>query len=187
MLMSLLEQYYPEIVRMSHLVGNPVERSVANKALDQVVLLDRGPLAEPREVEGLDIGLFRLLESQATNNWATDSGRFCLNAGDRYLDFHMPVSESVAVEAATKSYQEIANFVKNDPAIVAVVGVTYRVMALSAVRRHGFSSEELTLPPAIMDLARAYWQELLPNAKPSQFDTAHIVWHTRQSFLDTFA
>ena len=167
---------------------DPPVRALAKKALLQSAVLDHSGGAFPFEGEApTDIGIFRVLPTVAEIDWASDSGALRLEPGQTYLDYHLPKSADISNANADESYAGIAAFVQTRPEITHLMGVTHRIMALSAQRNQGFSTEPVQLPEPVMAYAAAFWQRMMPEANPRHFKTAHLVWHTRASLIERFA
>lgn len=166
---------------------DPMLRALARKALLQTYVLSYSEtdtaVAEPSPQ---NIGIFRVLPTLATIDYVSPSGDLRINAGQTYLDFHMPKSEGISNAAANDGYSLIADYMKQQPDIDFIMGVTYRVMALSAKRNQGFYTEQLVLPDVVQNYASAYWQGMMPDAKPKQFESAHVVWQPADEFIDRF-
>ena len=166
---------------------NPLQQTIAQKAILQAGILgftEGLNVSEPERI--VDIGVFRVLPTTATADWAIPSGDLAIKTGETYLDFHMPKSEGLSIAKADQGYQQIAEYMKEQPHIGHIIGVTYRIMAISGNRKHGFNTEQIELPQPVMDYASAFWQSLLPDVDPAKFQTAHIVWQTRDQFIDRF-
>lgn len=168
-------------------LSNPIEQAFANKAILQTVVLgfDKTETTFGAE-EPFDIGIFRVFPTEATMDWSSPSGELAIISGQIYLDFHMPKSDGISNAEANKGYSLIAKFVESRPDIIYIMGVTYRTIAISARRNQGFNTEEIELPESVMNYASAFWQNMMPDAKPRQFQTAHVVWQDRENFISRF-
>ena len=164
-------------------LNGPTEIALANKAHMQAEGLGLKPISDTFVY---NLGIFRAVPTVAEIDWSTPSGNLQVDKGDTYLDFHLPKQDGITNDRANEGYAQIAQFLDTRPGIGLVLGVTYRVMAISAKRNQGFQTEEIPLPEPVMEFARKAWQSILPDAKPRQFNTAHAVWHTRQTFLERF-
>lgn len=164
-------------------LNGPAEIALAHKAHMQAEGLGLTPITD---TPVYNLGVFRAVPTIAQIDWSTPSGDLKVREGDTYLDFHLPKQDGITNERANEGYAQIAEFLDTRPSIGLILGVTYRVMAISAKRNQGFQTEEIPLPEPVIEFARNAWQSILPDAKPKQFNTAHAVWHTRQTFLDRF-
>ncbi len=133
-----------------------------------------------------DMGVFKVYPSASQQDWSS-SGRLNIPAGEVFFDYHLPRTEKIDMDRANESYADIAKQMEARPEVVCILGVTYAVMAKSAVRNQGFTAEEIELSPSMMNLARMCWQEILPDVNPDKhFSNAYVVWHDRQTFLRRF-
>ena len=170
--------------------SNPIEQAFANKALLQSLVLDfdhSNPNTVFKTEKPVDIGIFRVFPTLATMDWGSPSGALKIGAGQTYLYFHIPKSDDISNVTANEGYSRIADFICTRPDIVCLMGITYRVMAISAKRNQGFNTEEIPLPVEVMNYATTYWQNMMPDARPRQFQTAHAVWQDRNSFISRFS
>ncbi len=166
---------------------NPSEIAIARKAILQTQVLGyRDDELGFDKARPQSIGIFRVLPTVAAIDWATPSQKYKVASGETYLDFHMPKSDGLTNQSADESYAKIAEYMKTDPDILSIMGVTYEVMARSAKQNQGFNTEEIDLPEAIMSYASAFWQNMMPDIKPKRFESAHIVWQKRGDFIDRF-
>ncbi len=191
--MSSIEQLQADMFRLSkHVSGEnyntgPTERAIANKAILQAKILGLCEgLDIPESDEAVDIGVFTVLPTKALTNWSSDTGNCSVLAGDVYLDFHIPKANDLSVAVASEGYSQIAKYMQKHEDISQIMGVTYRVMSMSAERNHGFHSEKILLPETVGKFATAYWQYIMPDIKASQFQSAYVVWQTREEFIDRF-
>ncbi|HUC95488.1 MAG TPA: hypothetical protein VMR76_00830 [Candidatus Saccharimonadia bacterium] len=166
---------------------DPTEQALARKAILQTDVLSyfEGDETFSKE-KPLNFGILRVFPTIATLDWVSPSGEFEIGRGEIYLDFHLPKSDNISIRAANKGYVQIAEYMKTNPNIRYIMGVTYRIMAISARRNQGFNTEEIVLPEEVMNFATAYWQNMIPDAKSKQFQTAHIVWQSRETFIGKF-
>ena len=167
---------------------DPVEQAMAHKAFLQTDILKQPPTFGRNEPGGIaDIGIFRVFPTIAAVDWVSPSGGFKIEAGQTYLDFHMPKSENIKNRIADKSYEQIAEYMQDQPNILFIMGVTYRIMAIHAQRKQQFETEQIELPESIQKYASATWQNMMPEAKPKQFETTHIVWLDRERFIERWS
>lgn len=176
-------------VAHANLIGatDPTTQALARKALLQASILD-GTGIDPQfgRTKPLSFGIFRVFKTTALIDWVSPTSQLALQQGQTYLDFHMPKSDGLTNSAANDGYTQIAIYMATQPDITDIVGVTYRIMAISAQRNQGFNTEQLQLPSEVMDYASAYWQNMMPDVKAKQFTSAHVVWHSRDSFIERF-
>jgi len=169
-------------------ISNPIEQAFANKAILQTAVLGFDKTETAFEAEKpIDIGIFRVFPTEAAMDWRSPSGELEISIGQTYLDFHIPKSDSISNAAANEGYSQIAEIMQSRPNIIYIIGVTYSTMAISAKRNQGFNIEEIPLPEVVMNYASAFWQNMMPDAKARQFQTAHIVWQDRENFISRFA
>ena len=183
--MPTLAEAHTQLLKIS----NPIEQAFANKALLQTAVLDFDQ-DQPDSVfeteKPFDIGIFRLFPTVAVMDWVSPTGALKIGVGQTYLDFHIPKSDDISNTTANEGYSKIADFIGTRPEIVCLMGITYRVMATSAKRSQGFNTEEIPLPEVVMNYATAFWQNMMPRARTRQFQTAHVVWQDRYSFISRF-
>lgn len=168
--------------------SSPVEIALGKKALMQLAILEGSyDLTDSLGIEPIVMGIFRVLPTEALIDWSSPSQELTLKKGDKYLDFHIPKTDiNINNEIANLGYTQIAKYMADRPEITKILGITYKVMALSARRNQGFRTEQLELPENIAKLASETWQKMLPEARPRQFESIYAVWQERQDFIDRF-
>ncbi len=172
-----------EIARVNlDTLTEPIEQVLARKAILQADLLsldlNNPTLAGDKHI---DYEIIRVYPTTAEIDWASPSGKLEILTGQTYLDFHiLGFGNKITTATANSDYAKIAKLLQDRPEIELVLGVTYSTMAKLARRYQGFNIEKIELPDEVMNFASAVWQSLVPG---KQFDSAHIVWQSRDDFI----
>ncbi len=166
---------------------DPTHEAIARKAILQAQVLGYNEVASNfGDEKPVDIGIFRVFPTVATIDWVSPQKGLEIKVGDKYLDFHLTKKGDVSHKTANEGYAQIAEYLKTKPDIAFMLGVTYRIMALSGERNQGFKTEEIDLPEPVMATATEYWQTLMPELKPRHFQTAYVIWQDREEFINRF-
>ena len=174
---------------------DPLVQQIVEKGLVELALKE-GMLSNPSISTDLTtyspikrVGMFVFVHQTAEVDWLYTDGAFQINAGDEYLNVHIPPAEEGAVSLAnvTNDYTRMAEYTRDFlPNLKYLVGITYARLARTG-KRQNYTSFPIDVPQELRAPMKAMYERYInvaQNGKPP--GPTVLSYHTRKSFLDQF-